>query len=144
MFSAKFPFIIHYYYFYGNLVYKITALKGKFHYSLPECLKLFYFEFSVKIGKLSTFTGRISTTFYFFVDKFFNFTLVRHHFLCYTEFRWTVCSAYHFLIYLPFLFVAGQSFLTVRKIYFFASFLSLLLSNRTIHTAALSCLIFAL
>lgn len=60
-----------------------AALKGKFPYSLPEYLKFPDFEFSVKIGKLSTFIGPISTTVHFFVDKIFIFPLGRHHFLCY-------------------------------------------------------------
>jgi hypothetical protein len=47
-----------------------AALKGKFHYSLPENLKYSFFEFSREIGKLSTSIGFSSTATQFFVDKF--------------------------------------------------------------------------
>ena len=50
---------------------KNTALKGKFYYSLPGYLKFPVSEFSVKIGKLSTFISSISTISCFFVDIFF-------------------------------------------------------------------------
>ena len=54
-----------------NLIRFATDLKGKFYYSLPGCLKFPVSEFSVKIGKLSTFIGPISTSSSFFVDKIF-------------------------------------------------------------------------
>ena len=47
----------------------LSALKGKFHYSLPGNLKFWFFEFSRKIGKLSTSIGSSSTATRFFVDK---------------------------------------------------------------------------
>lgn len=48
-----------------------AALKSEFRYILPRKRKFLDLEFSVKIRELSTFTGSISTTTYFFVDKFF-------------------------------------------------------------------------
>ena len=71
---------------------------------------------------LSTSIDLITITTLFFVDKIFRFPLGRHHFLCYTWLRLLICKAYRPQIYLLFLLSAGQSFLTVRKIYFFASF----------------------
>lgn len=56
--------------FESNSQIKITTLKGKFHYSLPIKRNFLDFEFSVKTRELSTFTGCISTTSYFFVDSF--------------------------------------------------------------------------
>ena len=54
-----------------NQIRRVAVLKGKFRYSLPGCLKFPDSEFSVKIGKLSTFLGPISTFPSFFVDKIF-------------------------------------------------------------------------
>ena len=49
----------------------ITALKGKFFYSLPGHLKFFNLKFSVELGTLSTSIDLITITTLFFVDKIF-------------------------------------------------------------------------
>ena len=60
-------------YYTVKLFFVCSALKGKFHYSLPRNLKFSNFEFSLKNGKLSTFIGSTSSTVHFFVDKIFIF-----------------------------------------------------------------------
>lgn len=54
-----------------NICNSGTVLKGKFHYILSGDLNFLNFEFSIKIGELSTSIGSISTIAHFFVDKFF-------------------------------------------------------------------------
>lgn len=54
-----------------NKIDAISALKGKFFYSLPGHLKFFNLKFSVELGTLSTSIDLITITTLFFVDKIF-------------------------------------------------------------------------
>ena len=113
---------------------KLSALKGKPFYICPISYEL------QKTNLINSYClnlpfcphpSSIIIQFSILVNNLVEFTLGRHHFLCYTYLIGLIRYAYWLRIYLLLLGVV-ENLLIGQKIYFFVSFLSRLLSSNTI------------